>query len=75
MYVCVHMLEPDPQAVVSQISSETQFRYKRILDKNENIAVQNAKRHTFTPNHSVELKHTFKVLYVAGSVLSATGEF
>lgn len=67
---------PDPQAVVSQLSSETQFRYRKgILDRNQNIAAQNAKRHIFSPNHSVELKRTFKVLYLAGSVVSATGEF
>lgn len=78
MCVCVYVqvLGPDPEAVVSQLSSEIQFRHRKgILDKNENFAVQNVKRHTFTPNHSVESKHTFKVLYVAGSVLSATGEF
>lgn len=37
-------LGPDTQVVVSQLSSETQIKYrKEILDKNKNTAIKNVK--------------------------------
>jgi len=42
-------LKPDAQAVVSQLSSETQIKYrKEISDKNKNTAIKNVKRSIYT---------------------------
>lgn len=72
-------LGPDTQAVVIQLSSETEVKYrKEILDKKIKILPLKMSKEIlslFYRNSSVKLKHNCKVLYVTGSVLSATGEF